>query len=510
LGDSDAIMIKVLTCITQQHDIRLVLVAILVCGVACFAALTLSARGAGERLRVTWLLAGALAFGCGTWAAHFISMLAFTPHLPIGYDFGETATSVVVASVGAVFGLALFLKRRRRWTDPILAGTVFGGSVGIMHFVGMAAVRVPGVIFYDPAYVVASLMVGSVLFAVAFLVVTRIESLGQRLAGAALLALAICALHFTAMTAVSILPDPAVAMPPNLIANHHLGVMVAVVCLMVLGFGLVAAHFDQRMALHGAKELAQFRQLADATFSGVFVYRDGVILDVNAALCGFMGCQAADLIGHPVTEFVGPESYERIASRIVTGRLEAEEFDVVVKSGELRTVEVISRVIEYRGGDARVTALRDITDRKRESVLLAAERRILTGIAENRPLSETLAEACAAAEAVLPASLCSILLVSDDGKSLRSLAAPHLPPAYSAAINGGLIGPAAGSCGTAAYRRQPVIVEDIASDPLWADYKDLALGHGLQACWSARPAGCLGPSPPTIRARTFRPAMTAK
>ncbi|MDP1534242.1 MAG: ATP-binding protein, partial [Rubrivivax sp.] len=76
------------------------------------------------------------------------------------------------------------------------------------------------------------------------------------------------------------------------------------------------------------------------------------------------------------------------------------------------------------------------------------------------------------------------LLLDDDGLRLRHGAAPSLPEAYNQAIDGGAIGPAAGSCGTAAFRGERVVVDDIASDPLWADYKDLALAHGLRACWS--------------------------
>jgi len=81
--------------------------------------------------------------------------------------------------------------------------------------------------------------------------------------------------------------------------------------------------------------------------------------------------------------------------------------------------------------------------------------------------------------------ICSILLLSPDGKHLLKGAAPNLPDAYNDAIHGAPIGPHAGSCGTAAYAAKLVIVSDIATDPLWADYKDLALAHGLRACWSA-------------------------
>ena len=74
--------------------------------------------------------------------------------------------------------------------------------------------------------------------------------------------------------------------------------------------------------------------------------------------------------------------------------------------------------------------------------------------------------------------------MSAEEKHLHTLTAPNLPDAYSRAIDGLSIGPSVGSCGTAAFLRQPVIVEDIASDPLWADFRTLALLHGLRACWS--------------------------
>ena len=80
--------------------------------------------------------------------------------------------------------------------------------------------------------------------------------------------------------------------------------------------------------------------------------------------------------------------------------------------------------------------------------------------------------------------LTSVLLLSPDGKHLTHGAAPSLPQPYREAIDGSEIGPSAGSCGTAAYFGRPVYVTDIATDPLWADYRDVALPHGLRSCWS--------------------------
>src|SRR3569623_504060 len=87
-------------------------------------------------------------------------------------------------------------------------------------------------------------------------------------------------------------------------------------------------------------------------------------------------------------------------------------------------------------------------------------------------------------EAQTPGMLCSILLLDPDGLHLRHAAAPSLPPEYIKGVDGSAISACAGSCGTAAYRREAVYVSDIAADPLWEHYKHLALPYGLRACWS--------------------------
>src|SRR6266478_5651604 len=123
-------------------------------------------------------------------------------------------------------------------------------------------------------------------------------------------------------------------------------------------------------------------------------------------------------------------------------------------------------------------------ERKRAEALLSEEKRLLEMIAKGNSISMILDALCRLVEELSEGSLASILLLDPDGNRLWHGAAPSLPKSYIEAIDGGFIGPAAGSCGTAAYRKEPVIVSDIAQDPLWADYRDLALPHGLRACWS--------------------------
>ncbi len=121
---------------------------------------------------------------------------------------------------------------------------------------------------------------------------------------------------------------------------------------------------------------------------------------------------------------------------------------------------------------------------KKEEEFRIGQSRILQKLAANAPLSEILERLVLLIEAQSPGMLCSVLLLTEDGDHVRHGAAPSLPPAYVQAIDGSQIGPKHGSCGTAIYRGEPVVVTDIASDPLWEDYRDLAINNGLRACWS--------------------------
>ena len=114
--------------------------------------------------------------------------------------------------------------------------------------------------------------------------------------------------------------------------------------------------------------------------------------------------------------------------------------------------------------------------------LLAGQNEVLRLIASGRPSAEVLDRLTRIVEAMAPPAICSVLFI-ENGR-LRHGAAPQLPEVYCRAVDGLAIGPKAGSCGTAAYRRAPVVVRDIATDPLWKDYRDFALPLGLRACWS--------------------------
>src|SRR6202040_1835892 len=151
------------------------------------------------------------------------------------------------------------------------------------------------------------------------------------------------------------------------------------------------------------------------------------------------------------------------------------------ENGEVIPVEVSLSALR---GQYYQAIIRDISNRKRREALLAGENRVLEMVAKGDSLSDILDDLCLLVEEQSSGVLASILLMDPNGKQLRHGAAPHLPKTYTEAIDGAFIGPAVGSCGTAAYRAEQVIVSAIAADPLWTDFRALALAHSLRACWS--------------------------
>src|SRR5213075_399504 len=228
----------------------------------------------------------------------------------------------------------------------------------------------------------------------------------------------------------------------------------------------------------------RFRHLTAAAFEGIGISENGRILDANDQFLKIFGCQRSEMIGREVISLVSPESRSIVAESIRLGREEIFEHRLLRKDGSFFYGEARARHAHVGTRNLRMTALRDISERKRSEELTRNQRQVLEMIAFGKPLPETLEVLLRMAESRSPEMLCSILLLDTDGIHIRHGAAPSLPPEYLKAINGSAIGPRAGSCGTAAFRREAVFVADIGTDPLWADYRHLALPHGLRACWS--------------------------
>src|SRR6266446_5335600 len=164
------------------------------------------------------------------------------------------------------------------------------------------------------------------------------------------------------------------------------------------------------------------------------------------------------------------------------------EFRIALADGSIKHVQGVGRPILGESGDVDryIGTTVDITGRKRGEALFSGEKRLLEMIATGVALEEILNVLCQIIEEYRSGTLASILLLRPDGLHLDSVAGPSLPKGWTQQMEQLPIGPCAGSCGTAAYRGSPVIVSDIASDPLWEvpEHRAAALSHGLRASWS--------------------------
>jgi diguanylate cyclase (GGDEF)-like protein/PAS domain S-box-containing protein len=214
----------------------------------------------------------------------------------------------------------------------------------------------------------------------------------------------------------------------------------------------------------------------------------GRIVYSNRAFHSMFGYRRGDMDGQNAAKLLASEGFdagtmERVRREIGQRRTFEEEVPLVTKSGEVLWMSTVVKPLYDDDGELAhyLLVFSDINDSKQIQRL---QRDVLEAIAQDRPLKEVMDLICRRVEAIAPDVVCSILSV-DDEQRLHPLAAPGLPPSFGAAIDGLQIGPKHGSCGTAAWRNEAVIAEDIETDPLWEDFKGLPLPLGLLACWSS-------------------------
>jgi PAS domain S-box-containing protein len=248
---------------------------------------------------------------------------------------------------------------------------------------------------------------------------------------------------------------------------------------------------ERHAAALNAKD-ERIRLILDNIKDYAFVITDceGRVIEWEGGAESITGWRAEEAIGQPVSIIFTPE--DKAAGRPETelhcaketGRSENKRWHIR-KDGARFFADGIMVPLYADGrlhGFAKL--FRDATDRKRSEVLASGQKHALELAVAGAPLPEVLDMLAHTAEASLDNTKASILLLDADGQHLRHGAAPSLAEAYNRAIDGIAIGPTVGSCGTAAFTGKPIIVRDIQTDPLWADFRDLAGMHGLHSCWS--------------------------
>src|SRR5882724_11217628 len=226
-------LLTIYDCIANDHDLRLVALAAVVCAISSFAATNFLQNmwSSTPQRRALSLPLSALSTGLGIWATHFIAMLAFAVSIPNGYNVPLTLLSLLAAIVFTYAGLAVALTwRKYDWAG----GAIVGSGIAVMHYLGMAAFEIQGRLNWDTTLVEFSVAIGIVGTAVGLAIALRCATSRLKYLGALSLAASICSLHFTAMAAVSITPDQTVEFSGLTIQSEWFTIPVALAGLVII------------------------------------------------------------------------------------------------------------------------------------------------------------------------------------------------------------------------------------------------------------------------------------
>ena len=384
-------MLTVYNCITNEHDLRLVGLAVTICALASWTAISLlhHVLRSGGRIQVAWLGVAAASTGFGIWATHFIAMLAFSPGLPSAYNVSLTVLSLIVAIVVTGVGLVIATRRNSAAAAAAAGGVVVGGGIAAMHYIGMAAFEIEGRLTWNLGLVAVSIVLGLAIGAAALPVGLHRDALKWKALGALLLTLAICSLHFTAMAAVSILPDPTIEFSPSAVPSGWLAVAVALASVMIILVSLAGLVIDVRDRRRAALEIERMRGLANAAVEGLVICNGGAIVTVNDSFAALVGLPAASMSGAAFATFV-PEEGARLKLSDRPNR--SVEGDLRGADGSKIPVELIRRPVDFGGMPYDAVAVRDLRARKEaeQHIRFLAHHDALTGLANRSSFHKKL------------------------------------------------------------------------------------------------------------------------
>jgi two-component system sensor histidine kinase/response regulator len=393
-----------------HYDTRLVALSVLIAVVASYAALDLAARvtSARGRARYLWLSGGATAMGIGIWSMHYIGMLAFRLPVQVLYDWPTVLVSLLAAIFASLVSLFVVSRQKMGLLQALAGCVIMGGGIAGMHYIGMAAMRLPAMCHYSPAVVALSVVLTFVISLVALWLTFHFRgettSWGWRkIISALVMGAAIPAMHYTGMAAASFTPSTLV----NEDLSHALNISslslasVIVVTFMILGLSLLTSLVDRRFSaqtleLEASKELHQILESALDAFIGMD--SNGIITDWNGQAEAAFGWLRSEATGQILSKTIIPDRYRDAHERGLRHFLASGEGPVLNKRIEIsalhrdgREFPVELTISAIRGAGARRFAafVRDITDRKRsEQELLAAKE---AAEQSNRVKSEFLA-----------------------------------------------------------------------------------------------------------------------
>ncbi len=364
------------------YDPVLVALSIAVAILASFTALNMAGRLlVSERTaRMWWLIAAALALGGGIWSMHFVGMLAFIMPMPVTYEVNLTLLSLLLPVLVVGAGLYTVSRFGNGLRSLLAAGLLAGLGIVAMHYSGMTAMQMPGVIVsYNPLLVAASVGIAITAATVAFWLAFRTTRTWERLLASIVMGLAIAGMHYTGMAAARFTMDTHVKFSADpQIQPGILAVAVVSATSILLLFGLVTAYFDRKLGTLTAREAMTLTQSEERlralhrNASDIVAIMDGngIFTYEASSAWQILGYRTEDLIGKPLSNFVPADGLANVQSFLSLLLAEPEakatmEFSALHANGSWREFEVVGKNLLHDPAIAGlVINMRDISERK--------------------------------------------------------------------------------------------------------------------------------------------------
>jgi two-component system sensor histidine kinase/response regulator len=365
----------------HSYSPSLVILSLAIAILASYAALDLAGRTAASegRLRWVWTGAGACAMGLGIWSMHYVGMLAFALPVRVLYDVPTVLLSLLAAVLASAVAL-LFVSSAELRAGPIIASSVLmGAGISAMHYIGMAAMRLPAACRYDTRIVAASILIAVVVSVVALLLAFRLRTTsrhfsGLKTASAVVMGFAIASMHYTGMAAVTYVPAPLTEDISHAIEVTSLGVFgIALVTVVVLAVVTITAVLDRKFSAQGA-QLALSNERYRLVFerSMAPLYRstpEGRILDCNDACARALGydSRSAALTANARIDFVESADAENHAE-LLSANSQLTDFEARIRRRDGSPTWILenANLVDESGSVAEIVegSFIDISSRK--------------------------------------------------------------------------------------------------------------------------------------------------
>jgi two-component system sensor histidine kinase/response regulator len=369
-----------------SYDIRLVVLSVLIAVAASYAALDLAGRVTSARgsVRVVWLGGGAMAMGIGIWSMHYVGMLAFRLPVPVEYDWPTVLLSLLAAILASAIALFVASREEMGLFRAAIGSIFMGSAIAGMHYIGMAAMRLPAMCHYSRSVVWVSVVLAMVISFVALLLTFHFrgetKSGGwQKALSAVVMGAAVPVMHYTGMAAAeftsSTSMDGSISHALNISSVGTLGIIV--VTFMVLGLTVLTSLIDRRFsakALELESSESRHREILETSFDS-FVGMDsmGRIRDWNAQAHNTFGWPASEVAGKTLSETIIPEQhrafYEQNTQQLVTSNareVQTRRFETTTLTRDGREIpaEITMSALRSDGTYHFAAFVRDLTQRK--------------------------------------------------------------------------------------------------------------------------------------------------